>query len=89
MRYAIEYPTNNSEDTFVKTLIIFGVWCLDVLTLLSGVISQTIGLPLEAYYFLVEIIMATNKVAKQRFFGFFGLSGASFTYADPDKNYWS
>ena len=58
MRYAIEYPLSDSiEPMFVKTLIFFGVWILDVLTLLSGVISNTIGLPLEIYFILVEIII--------------------------------
>lgn len=46
MRYATGYGTDGIDDVFVKTLIIFGVWILDVLTLLSGVISNTIFLPL-------------------------------------------
>jgi len=80
MRYAVDYPTNTAEDGFVKTLIFFGVWILDVLTLLSGVISNTVGLPLELYFILVEIIIQTNKTAKQRFFGYFGLSGDTYLY---------
>ena len=90
MRYASGYPTNGVDDVFVKTLIFFGVWILDVLTLLSGVVSNTIGLPLELYFLLVEIIIGTNKVAKERFFSFFGLSATSYTYLDSDTtNYWS
>jgi len=80
MRYAVDYPTNTAEDGFVKTLIFFGVWILDVLTLLSGVISNTVGLPFELYFILVEIIIQTNKTAKQRFFGYFGLSGDTYLY---------
>ena len=57
MRYAVGYPSNDVNDVFVKTLIFFGVWILDVLKFLSGAISNTIGLPLEIYFILVEIII--------------------------------
>ena len=53
MRYASDYPTNDVDDVFVKTLIFFGVWLLDVGTLLSGVISNTVGLPFELYFILM------------------------------------
>jgi len=89
MRYASDYPTNDVSDVFVKTLIFFGVWILDVLTLASGVVSNTIGFPIQLYFILVEIIINSNKVAKERFFSYFGLTGDSYTYADGYSGSWS
>lgn len=57
MRYANGYDGDTIDNVFVKTLIIFGVWILDVLTLLTGVISNTVGLPIELYFILVELIV--------------------------------
>ena len=63
MRWCINYPGNGTTNVFVKTLIFFGQWILDVLTLLSeysglsGFIGNTIFLPVGLYWILVEIII--------------------------------
>ena len=57
MRWCINYPGSGSTNVFVKTLIFFGQWILDVLTLVSGLIGNTIFLPIGLYWILLEIII--------------------------------
>ena len=88
MKYAASYPGTTAENMFVKTLIFGGVFCLDVLTLESGLISNTVGIPFEVYYLLVELVIQTNDTAKQRFFNQFGLSSTSYYYTNFDSTEW-
>jgi hypothetical protein len=78
MQYAIEYPKNDDISMLAKTAIMTCVFFIDLGLLLSGLISQTLGVGFNLYFVLVEIIIQTNNSYRQNFFNFFDLEADSF-----------
>lgn len=95
MQYASEWNGVDDVSMFVKTILMVCVFVLDLLILLSGIISQTFGVFFNIFYILVEIIIQTSDKEKQTFFSYFdleaqtGILSATTYYYNQEQTWWN